>query len=86
MVNKYCFFVWLVLLTWSCQNENLTPEVSNLPKVDLTYEEYISIAFDSPRTLSESEAMELVQNFDGSGDLSRGEDFFNKKEIFVRKY
>ncbi len=74
MVNKYCFFVWLVLLTWSCQNENLTPEVSNLPKVDLTYEEYISIAFDSPRTLSESEAMELVQNFDGSGDLSRGEE------------
>lgn len=45
----------------SCDNSN---EVTHtVDKVELTQEEYASIAYDDPKEITDSEVLELVNNF-----------------------
>lgn len=54
----------------SCDNSN---EVTHtVDKVELTQEEYASIAYDDPKEITESEVLELVNNFSNTRTRSRG--------------
>lgn len=54
----------------SCDNSN---EVTHtVDKVELTQEEYASIAYDDPKEITESEVLELVNNFSNTHTRSRG--------------
>lgn len=65
---------WIGIFIWSCQDKNLSTGIENLPKIELTTQEYISIAYDSPGTLSESEAIKFVANFDQFYGITRGKE------------
>lgn len=54
----------------SCDNSN---EVTHtVDKVELTQEEYASIAYDDPKEITDSEVLELVNNFSNTHTRSRG--------------
>lgn len=85
MKNIYYLLTCMTIFVWSCQKDDLTKEIKDLPKVSITQDEYMSIAYDSPRTLSETEAINLVANFKTSNNLSRskGEELSIKRKYSI---
>lgn len=83
MKKKYSFLVCMTILAWSCEKDHLSSEIEYHPKVELTQQEFISIAYDNPRCLTEVEALQLVRDFEGKNNLSRSKD---KQLSIKRKY
>lgn len=87
MKKNLLTLTWIGIFIWSCQDKNLSTGIENLPKIELTTQEYISIAYDSPGTLSESEAIKFVANFDQFYGITRGKEknFSIKKKYSIGK-
>ena len=87
MKKNLLTLTWIGIFIQSCQDKNLSTGIENLPKIELTTQEYISIAYDSPGTLSESEAIKFVANFDQFYGITRGKEknFSIKKKYSIGK-
>lgn len=74
------FIISCICLFASCTNtENIVP---TMDKIELTQEEYISIANDETGTIEESEALELVRNFTKSMVNSDKTSMYIKRKIY----
>ena len=74
MKRMYYLLICLFTFIWSCKQDPLSTNLDS-PKVILSQEEYLSVAFESPRNLSESEILQLVKDFRPIKDLSRSETY-----------
>ena len=65
-MKRYLYYGIAAILITACSQNELS-EVKSLPEVkelvNLTSEEYASIAFDNPRELTESEAISIAKDF-----------------------
>lgn len=71
------------MLAWSCHQEDVFWENNQISKIQLTPEEFMSIAYDHPRILSEDEVFQLVRDFNPLSATTKSSDISLKTK---RKY
>ena len=71
MKLKYYLIAWIIIIVTSCQQDNLLSEQTKPNKVEITREEYMSIAFDTPQDISKSQVIQLVKDFESIQKESR---------------
>lgn len=57
-IKNYCLFASIILLASCSQNLDLENESGN-KQISLTSDEYISIAYDNPKTMTPEEAKQI---------------------------
>ncbi len=75
MKTKTAFSLFLSILLWSACNDKFDDPIADLNQqqelISLSYEEYISIAYDTPGEISEEQILGLVDQFGEMGTQTK---------------
>lgn len=88
-MRKYLFCLLTIIFACSCEQNDFKLDGNEIPKIQLTKEEYMSIAHDNPRSLTEEEVVEIARNFEAKYSMTKSRDISfstNRKYLLGEDY